>query len=156
MENAGDLEQDIQHFIDQHPDLKRQRDLLDSIKGFGALTSALLLAEIPNMAAFVEAADVVAFAGLNPKRCESGVWRGHTRVSKVGSPALRQLLYFPAMSAQRFNPILAPWAAQLLARGKTKMEVLVAVMRRLRILAYGVLKSGKPFDPHFADHRATP
>lgn len=150
------LEHDIQHFIDQHPDLKQQRDLLDTIKGFGPLTAALLLAEIPHFTAFEEAAAVVAFAGLNPKRCESGQSRGHTRLSKVGSPTIRHLLYFPAMTAQRFNPILAPWAAQLRARGKTKKEVLGAVMRRLLILAYGVLKSGKPFDPHFADHPAAP
>lgn len=150
-----DLERDIQHFIDQHPDLKQQRDLIDSIPGISHLTAALLVAEIPQTV-FEQSNDLVAFAGLNPRLWQSGTLRGHTPLSKVGSAAIRRLLYFPALSAKRFNPILAPWAAQLQARGKAKMEVVGAVMRRLLILVYGVLKSGQPFDPHFADHRTAP
>ncbi|HEX3054433.1 MAG TPA: transposase [Aggregatilineaceae bacterium] len=151
-----DLEREIQHFIDQHPDLKQRRDLIDSIPGFSDLTAALLVAEIPYLTAFEEANDLVAFAGLNPRLWQSGTLRGHTPLSKIGNAAIRRHLYFPALSAQRFNPILAPWAAQLLARGKAKMEVVGAVMRRLLILVYGVLKSGQPFDPHWADRRASP
>jgi transposase len=156
-EQIHDLERAIQAFINQHPDLKRQRDLLDSIPGIGHLTAALLLAEIPNIPGFAEASDLVAFAGLNPRLWQSGTLRGHTRLSKIGNPALRRLLYLPALSAQRHNPILAPWAQQLAARGKAKMAIVGAVMRRLLILAYGVLKSGQPFDPHFAlQQRAAP
>jgi transposase len=147
-----DLERDIQRLIDQHPDLQRQRDLLDSIPGISHLTAALLLAEIPHIAGFEKANDLVAFAGLNPRLWQSGSLRGHTRLSKVGSPAIRRLLFVPALSAQRYNPLLAPWAQQLAARGKAKMAIVGAVMRRLLILAYGVLKSGQPFDPHFAAH----
>lgn len=153
-QHISDLEHHIQQFIDQHPDLKRQRDLLDSIPGLGPLTAALLLAEIPNIPGFAEANDVVAFAGLNPRRIESGTLRGHTRLSKIGNPAIRHLLFLPALSAKRHNPILAPWANQLAARGKAKLAVIGAVMRRLLILAYGVLKSGQPFDPHFRVHAA--
>ena len=72
----------------------------------------------------------------------------------MGSPTLRRVLYMPALAAQRFNPVLAPWAAQLKARGKSKMETLGAVMRKLLVLAYGVLKSGQPFDPAFSTARS--
>jgi transposase len=150
------VEHDIQHFIDQHPDLKRQRDLLDSIPGISRFTAALLLAEIPNIPGFEQANDLVAFAGLNPRLWLSGTLRGYSPLSKVGNATIRRLLFFPALAARRFNPILAPWADQLAARGKQKMVVIGAVMRRLLIQVYGVLKSGQPFDPHFADHQATP
>jgi transposase len=144
-----DLERDIQHFINQHPDLKRQRELLDSIPGIGPLTAALLLAEIPTIPGFEQANDLVAFAGLNPRLWQSGSLKGYSPLSKVGHAAIRRLLFFPALAARRSNPILAPWADQLAARGKQKMVVIGAVMRRLLIQVYGVLKSGQPFDPHF-------
>jgi hypothetical protein len=37
----------------------------------------------------------------------------------------------------------------LAARGKSTMQIIGAAMRKLLVLAYGVLKSGQPFDPHF-------
>jgi transposase len=154
-QQIDDLEQHIRDHIDHHPDLKRQRDLLDSIPGIGHLTASLLVAEIGDLRRFDHAGQVVAFAGLNPRHRRSGSSvRGQTPLSKTGSAILRRILYFPAISARRHNPVIAPWCDQLAARGKTKMQIIGAAMRKLLVIAYGVLKSGQPFDPHF--HLATP
>lgn len=154
-QQIDELEQHIRDHIDQHPDLKRQRDLLDSIPGIGELTASLLVAEIGDLQRFDHAGQVVAFAGLNPRQRRSGSSvRGQTPISKTGSATLRRILYFPAISARSHNALIAPWCEQLAARGKTKMQVIVAAMRKLLVLAYGVLKSGQPFDPNF--HLATP
>jgi transposase len=56
------------------------------------------------------------------------------------------MLYFPAMSATKYNPVLKALYSRLVAAGKPKLVALAAVMRKLLVLAYGVLKSGKPFD----------
>lgn len=145
-----ELEQHMRDHIDQHPDLKRQRDLLDSIPGIGDLTAALLVAELADLRRFDNAGEVVAFAGLNPRHYRSGSSvRGQTHLSKVGNALVRRILYFPAISARTHNPLIAPWCDQLAARGKTKMQVIGAAMRKLLVLAYGVLKSGQPFDPAF-------
>lgn len=144
------LEQQVHDHIDRHPSLKHQRDLLDSIPGIGTLTAALLLAEIADFRRFDHAGQVVAFAGLNPRHRTSGSSvHGQTRLSKVGSPTVRRILYFPAISARRHNPLIAPWCDHLAARGKTKMQIIGAAMRKLLVLAYGVLKSGQPFDPNY-------
>jgi transposase len=144
------LEQAIQDHINHHPDLQHQRDLLDTIPGIGPLTAALLLAEAGDLRRFDHAGQVVAFAGLNPRQHRSGTSvRGQPRLSKRGSARLRGLLYFPAISARSHNPLIAPWCDQLAARGKSSMQIIGAAMRKLLILAYGVLKSGQPFDPHF-------
>ena len=58
-------------------------------------------------------------------------------------------MYFPAIVARRYNPILQAFCDNLLARGKHKMAVIGAAMRKLLHLAYGVVKSGKAFDPHY-------
>jgi transposase len=149
------LEHAIQDHINHHPDLKTQRDLLDTIPGIGPLTAALLIAEAGDLRRFDHAGQVVAFAGLNPRQVRSGTSvRGQTRLSKRGSARLRGMLYFPALSARVHNPLIAPWCDQLAARGKSTMQIIGAAMRKLLVLAYGVLKSGQPFDPHF--HPAAP
>src|SRR5262249_48507448 len=73
----------IHDHIDHHPDLQRQRGLLPSIPGIGDLTASKLLAEFRNIAAFDSPAQIVAFAGLNPKHHTSGTSiRGKTVISK--------------------------------------------------------------------------
>ncbi|MFC1960404.1 IS110 family transposase, partial [Chloroflexota bacterium] len=115
-----DLEQQIHDHIDQHPDLKQKHELLDGIPGIGPLTAASLLGELPDLSRFDHSGHVVAFAGLNPRQHRSGSSvRGQTRLSKTGNAILRRVLYFPALSAKKHNPLIAPWCAQLLARGKT-------------------------------------
>jgi transposase len=76
--------------------------------------------------------------------------RGRTRLSKIGNARLRRALYFPAITALRCSPFFQAWAEALRQSGKSKMRVICAVMRKLVHLAYGVLKSGKPFDPQWA------
>ena len=76
--------------------------------------------------------------------------RGRTRLSKIGNARLRRALYLPAITALRCSPFFQAWAEGLLKRGKSKRGVICAVMRKLIHLAYGVLKTGKPFDPEWA------
>lgn len=141
----------IQEHLDQHPDLKDKAQRLASIPGIGAATAALLLAELGDMKQFSNARQVAAFAGLVPRLHESGTSvRGRSRLSKVGSARLRKALYFPAITALRWNPLIKTFGQRLAAQGKSKMVIVGAAMRKLLHLAYGVLKSGQPFDPHFA------
>jgi transposase len=53
----------------------------------------------------------------------------------------------PAVAAIRCNPILRDFANRLRSSGKHGKQIVAAVMRRLLVLAYGVLKSERPFDP---------
>jgi len=140
----------IREHIDNHPDLKRQRELLDSIPGIGETTAAALLAEVPDFSQYKSARQVAAYAGLVPRERQSGSSvRGRTRLSKIGNARLRRALYFPAITALRCSPFFQAWAEGLRQRGKCKMSVIAAAMRKLIHLAYGVLKTGKPFDPEW-------
>lgn len=145
----------IYEHIDSHPDLKGKRDLLTSIPGIAHTSAAALLAELGDVAQFTASRQVAAFAGLAPKIRQSGSSvRGRSVLSKRGSPRLRHSLYFPAMTALRFNPLVKALGERLKAKGKAKMLILGAAMRKLLVIAYGVLKSGKPFDPNFATKTA--
>jgi transposase len=139
----------IRDHINRFPDLRQQRDLLKSIPGIGDLTAYRLLAELGDMRRFDDVREVVAFVGLNPRQHQSGKKRVTHGISRMGRASLRVALYMPAIVAKRCNPRLQHWADQLAQRGLTGKQVIVAVMRKLVHLAYGVLKSGRAFDPHY-------
>jgi transposase len=148
-EQLARLRKLIEEHIQQHPDLRRQQELLESIKGIGAITAAFLVSL--QLDRFDDARAVTAFVGLNPRQGLSGSSiRRRARLSKLGDPQYRTILYWPAISAQRFNPIVHAFCERLTANGKNKMQIIGAAMRKLLCLAYGVVKSGKPFDPNYA------
>lgn len=144
------VEQAIAEHIDNDPDLRGRRDLLNTIPGISDTTSAFLLASLGDLGQYSEAGQVVAHAGLNPARRQSGKYEGKVRISRTGSALLRAKLYMPALVAKRHNPILAAFARRLAERGKPTKLILCALMRKLLHIVWGVLKSGKPFDPNKA------
>jgi transposase len=141
----------IRRHINNHPTLKQQSQLLDSIPGIAESTAAHLLAEMTEITQYRSARQVAAYAGLTPRERQSGsCLRGRARLSKIGNARLRRALYFPAITALRCSPFFKAWAEGLRERGKCKMTVICAVMRKLVQVAYGVLKTGQPFDPEWA------
>lgn len=100
------------------------------------------------MKLYASARQLAAFAGLAPRLHESGnSVRRKAYLSKTGAPRLRKALYFPAVVAIRHNPYVRELSERLRARGKCPMQVIGAAMRKLLHLTYGVLRSGRPFDP---------
>jgi hypothetical protein len=63
---------------------------------------------------------------------------------------LRAALYFPAMVALRHNPIIRAFGERLKASGHAPKSIIGAAMRKLLHLVFGVLKSGRPFDPAYS------
>ena len=143
------IEQHIDDHIDAHPDLKEQQELLLSIPGIGKVTAAAFIAEIPDVNSFSNVGQLVAYAGLSPRLNQSGSsLRRRGGIAKTGSRRLRTLFYMPAISAIRHNPIISTFAQRLLDKGKERMVVVTAAMRKLLHLVYGVLKHRRPFDPN--------
>jgi transposase len=150
-EQIAEVERKIRQHFDDHPDLKRKRDLLTSIPGIGETTAGSLLGEIPHLDRFESAKAVAAFAGLSPRHRRSGTSiHGRPRLCKTGNSRLRKALYMPAIVALRFNPVLKIFADRLQAAGKHKRLIIGAVMRKLLVLAYGILRSGVAFDANYA------
>jgi len=137
------LSRQIRDHVNRHPDLRGKRDLLETIPGI----SAMILAEFGDVARFQDAGCMASFCGLTPRHRQSGTSvRGRSVLSKTGSSRIRKALYMPALAAIRCNPVIQAFRARLLANGKNKMLVVGAVMRKLVYFAYGVLRSGRPFD----------
>lgn len=135
----------IDDHIDQHPTLKQDRTLLESIPGVGAVISQYMIALIRSRD-FSSAKQCSAFIGLNPVIRESGTSvRGRSRLSKMGDARIRAKLYMAAVVAIRHNPDIKNQYERLLRNGKTKMAALGAAMRKLVQICFGVLKHQTPY-----------
>jgi transposase len=146
------IDRAIGETIDQDAELRGRRDLLLSITGVGETLAGLLLAEMPEPGVLRRSGQMVAYAGLNPSHHQSGSSIDRpTRISKIGNATLRSALYMPALSAMRFNPAVTALVARLKSAGRLKpKQIVVAAMRKLLVLCFGVLKTGKRFDPAIA------
>lgn len=142
------LSQAIRQHINDDPDLKDKRDLLDSIPGVGERTIATLLAFYADLDRFGNARQAAAFAGLEPRLHESGSSvKMKPRLSKVGHAFLRKALYMPAIVTLYKTVWGKRFRERLAAAGKPPKLIIGAMMRKLVHVAFGVLKSGKAFDP---------
>jgi transposase len=142
----ANVQQLIKDHIDNHPDLKQQSELLQTIPGIGEKTARLLLGEI-EFRQFSSARALAAYVGVTPRRYQSGTSLNRTRLSKVGNGRIRRALYFPAIVAVRYNEVINLFARRLKQNGKTPMQIVGAAMRKLLHIAYGVIKNNRPFEP---------
>ena len=145
-----ELDAQIKATIDEDDDLKGKRDLIESIDGIGPITSATILGETPHIENFRTSKALTAFAGLCPHVRQSGTSVSSSRTTKIGNRAIRKALYMAAITALHRNVVIKAFGDRLRERGKRPREVIVAAMRKLLVLVFGVLKTGRPFDPQRA------
>lgn len=144
------LEKMIAAHIDDDPDLRHKKQLLETIPGVGPRVSGHMTALFAGRT-FDRAEQLAAYLGLVPVEWQSGSSvRGKPRMSKAGPAHLRKVLYMPAVVARRCNPHIKALNERLLAKGKSKMASIGAAMRKLAHLCFGVVHTGKPYDPKFA------
>ena len=145
------VEKEIKDLIDSDEENRIQFELLTSIPGIGFVTAATFLAEVPDISDFPQARQLASYAGLCPKHHQSGSSvRKKARLSKTGNPYLRKTFYMPAIAMLRgHNPLIQPLIERMQEDRRKPMIIVGAIMRKLLHLAYGVLKTGKPFDPFY-------
>lgn len=150
-----ELDHQIQEHTDQHPDLKHQVDLITSIPGLGQRTAIKLVAELGDIAGYANARSLAASVGVTPSQRRSGTSvNGTSHISKVGNGALRGALWWPAVSAMRHNPVIRSFVTTLRKAKKHNLAIIIAVIRKLLHLVYGVIKNNTPFDPNWATSKA--
>jgi transposase len=124
---------------------------LQTICGIGALSAARLIAQIGEIDRFAHPGALVSLAGLAVKERTSGrSVRGRAQMDRHGRRGLRQILYMCALVAMRWDEHMRQWAQRLKARGKPSKVVIVAVMRKLLHIIYGVWKHNGDYDAQLA------
>lgn len=142
--NITELEREIEALLRRDDGASGLR----SVPEFGAKTVAVLRAELGEVERFQRSDQVVAYAGLDVTVRESGKWKGQRKLSKRGSGELRRTLYLAAMrSVRRADSAFGAYYQALGARGLKGNAALMAVMRKMLVVAYHLLRSGDTYDP---------
>lgn len=129
---------------------KRLLELLQTVPGIGLVTAAVLLTETGALAAFHSARQLTAYAGIAPIPYSSGTSvHKQPHISKIGNPRLRQAFYMAALSSVRFNPRVRTFYLRLVAKGKPKKVILIAIARKLLVWSFAICKSEQPFTPDY-------
>lgn len=146
-EEIDRVREQIRRTIDDDPDLKGRADLLQTIPGLGDKTIPQLLAYVGDPKRFRSAKALAAYASLTPLIRQSGSSLDRRRgTHPMGHRELKKALYFPAMVAARYNPLIARFSERLKAQHKPGKVIVVACMHKLLAIVYGVLRSGQPFN----------
>ena len=142
------LEGEIASMIDDDPLWSRLAEAFRTIKGVAGRTVARLMADLPEIGTYSNKA-IAKLAGLAPIADDSGKRHGPRQI-RGGRANVRSLLFLIANTARKFDPSLADFHERLLAQGKPKMVVRVALARKLLVrlnakardtrtkLAYGI------------------
>lgn len=154
-EKIKEVEKRICEHIDSHPELKEDKELLESIPGIGETTSTALMAIISDISRYNDPGQLVADAGIAPREHQSGSSiHGKPRICRTGNKDLRDILYVPTMAAAtRYNPVLMAFYDRLVLAGKPKKVAIIACMNKLLHIIFAILTKRTPFDPAYAGPR---
>lgn len=132
--------------IDQDQKLKQRLENICTTKGIRIFSVITVIAETAGFELVSNAKQLTSFAGFDVVQRQSGSSvNGKSRISKKGNAHIRRALYFPAISAVRWNPKFKAQYKRLLEKGKPKMVATTAVARKLLTLIYALWKNNQPF-----------
>ncbi|WP_421758914.1 IS110 family transposase [Devosia sp.] len=139
------LDAEIERRIMADPGMARRHAILCSIPGIGSVTAASFLTGLAELG-HCSAKQAAMLAGVAPVADDSGARTGR-RAIRGGRRQVRNAAYMAALSASRYNPDLAAFARRLQSTGKRPKIVLVAVMRKLIVLANTLIKQNRLWSP---------
>lgn len=122
-------------------------DLLQSMKGIGAYSAACIMIQVEDIARFPTAKHLAGYFGLYPTIKESGDKKYTSRMSKKGRSAIRATLFMCANTAVLYDPHLKNIYARHRTKGKSHKQALGAVMHKMLRIIWGILQSGKAYEP---------
>ena len=83
--------------------------------------------------------------GMDVRVCQSGRWKGKSKLTKKGDPEVRRSLFNAAMQARR-NPLGEPYYLALRERGFSTTAAFVALGRKLARVVFALLQKNVEFD----------
>jgi transposase len=147
-----DIDRLILKLVESHDDWRKTAEIVESVPGVGKVTSATLVAELPELGKLDRQA-IAALAGLAPYNNDSGPHMGKRSI-RGGRASVRCALYMAALSGMRHNPMLKRFAVRLRKLGKPNKVVITACMRKLLTLLNTLVRTSTPWNPILHPHTA--
>ena len=132
------LQAQIEALIESRVILREKHLILQTVPGIGKITSSELLAFLPELGE-LSRREIASLSGVAPQAFESGKYVGYRR-TKRGRSGVKPVLFMSAMAARRSHSELGIFYEKLIANGKKKMVALVALMRKIIVIANARLK----------------
>jgi transposase len=139
------LEGRMDHLVASSDAFKAQNEILQSITGIGPQVSRTLLAYLPELGHRTRQS-ITALVGLAPFNDDSGQHRGARHI-RGGRAKVRLGLYQAAIAAIRCCPVMKAFYASLKARGKASKVAIVAVARKILVLANALIRDQRRYAP---------
>ena len=137
------LDEEIRGLMNEQQAWQEQLEILKSAPGVGMVTSATLLADLPELGK-MDRKKVAALVGVAPMNYDTGKKRGY-RKTKGGRTEVRSVLYMSTLVATRYNPVIHAQYQQMLKRGKLKKVALTACMRKFLTILNAMVRDQQPF-----------
>jgi transposase len=128
----------MEHLVEADEELKKRQEVLMSIPGIGKIIATELLTLLPELGK-VNRREIASLVGVAPISRDSGQQKGY-RYTRGGRTGIKSILFMAAMSARRSNTSLRTYYESLVARGKKKMVALIALIRKIIVIANARLK----------------
>ena len=124
--------------------------LLKTIPGIGDKTALMLLVCTDGFQRFTSSRELCSYAGITPIIRQSGTSiNARPRISKMGNPKLRNLLFMCSFNACKYNKPCKALFDRIVAKGKSKKLALIAVCNKLLKQAFSIVKNGIPYDNEY-------
>jgi transposase len=138
-----DLEKRMDAVVENSATFKARDEILQSITGIGPQVSRTLLAFLPELGQVSRQA-IAALVGLAPFNDDSGAHTGQRHI-RGGRSKVRLGLYQSAIAALRHCPQMKAYYAALKARGKASRVAIIAVARKILVLANALIRDMAPY-----------
>ena len=142
------VEKELDAAVEASPMWQAQAERLESVPGIGPVLSRTLLADLPELGT-LSREQIASPVGVAPMNRDSGQHRGRRRV-QGGRSEVRRVLDMAALSARTCNQTLKVFADRLVAAGKAGKVVIIAVARKLLVIANAILRDNRPWQPEMA------
>jgi transposase len=128
----------INAIIESDAILTKKKEVLKTIPGIGEIISNDLIAMMPELGS-VNRRQIASLGGVAPRANESGKFVGY-RSTGHGRSTIKPALFIAAMAARNSKSELKDFYEKLISKGKKKMVALVALMRKIIVIANAKLR----------------
>ena len=137
------VEQQVFQAIRNDPEWNRVDQLLRSVPGIGPVTSATVLARLPELGQ-LNSREIAALVGVAPYNQDSGKSQGR-RTIEAGRKDLRCAIYMATLVAIRYNATIKTFYDRLVSAGKPRKVAITAAMRKLVVILNAMIRNGEAF-----------
>lgn len=147
LEQLSEIDDEMQKLLEETPG-----KYLTSIPGISTVLASIISSEIGDPTRFNSSHQLVAYAGMDASRYQSGEIDHTGHMSKRGNSYLRYAFMLAAESTRKFDPYLSEAYAKKIAEGKHHYIALSVVARKLCGIVLTIMREERKYEPNPPEH----